>query len=51
MKESIRVVDEVGKEVHHALTALLRLEDFNVIGRTQTPRGEPWFAPSLYVTC
>ena len=32
MKESIRVIDEVGKEVHHTLTALLRLEDFNVVG-------------------
>jgi transposase len=32
MKQSIRVVDEVGKEVHHALTALLGLEDFNVVG-------------------
>jgi transposase len=32
MKQSIKVVDEVGKEVHHALTALLGLEDFNVVG-------------------
>jgi transposase len=32
MRPSIRVVDEVGKEVHHALTELLGLEDFNVVG-------------------
>jgi len=32
MKQSIRVVDEVGKDVHQALTELLGLEDFNVVG-------------------
>ena len=32
MRPSIRVVDEVGKRVHHALTELLGLEDFNVVG-------------------
>ncbi|MFQ5614570.1 MAG: transposase family protein [Anaerolineae bacterium] len=32
MKQSIRVVDEVGKEVPHALTELLGLEDFTVVG-------------------
>jgi hypothetical protein len=37
MRQSIRVVDEVGKEVHQALTELLGLEDFNTVLSSTQP--------------